>query len=562
MLSQIKEHYRARFESFYSGYFTDYKPIKNNEWLVRCPFHDDKTPSMTVNTMTGMFNCFGCEAKGDFIKFYMDINNKDFKTTLQELGAAAGITKTVKPTYKIIKTYDYRDLDNKLVSQTVRFEPKKFSQRRSVNGKWVWNLQGIDTILYNLPGVVKAKQVLILEGEKDCDTAIEYGFVATTSPMGAKNWRTEYNKFLHGKEILLCPDNDPVGIEHMKKIGESLQGRATVRWVDLGGAKKGFDLSDFLEPYKDNEFKAIDALDKVIRAARVFKAKDIIIPVEDSKESEAIKNWIMASPGEFSVKDVDYELGFKEPQTKILRTQILEKFVAEKLISREGKKRGVYRPYQVELEPMDYLSTPEDYLPIWLPMGLHNLVKIMSGNIIIVAGESNAGKTAFMLNIIRSNMNKFNIHYFNSEMGGGELRSRLAKFEDIGINEWKFNAYSRSSDFADVVFTGENSINIIDFLEVHDDFYLVGEKITQIHKALKGGVAIIAIQKNKGSEFAVGGNRTMEKARLVVNVEPGKFKITKAKNFVKPNVNPNGMKCEWKLVQGHNFIMKSTDWHL
>ena len=559
MIEELKAYY-TNFESFYSEYFQNYKPIKNNEWLVKCPFHDDKTPSMTVNTKTGMFNCFGCNAKGDFIKFYMDINNKDFKTALDEMCNKAGITKQ-KIEYKIVKTYDYIDVNNNLVSQTVRFEPKKFSQRRMVNNKWVWNLQDTETVLYNLSAVIKAKQVLILEGEKDCDNAIKHGFTATTCPMGAKSWQQKFNKILQGKEIILCPDNDPVGIEHMKSIGEGLQGKATIKWADLGGKTKGFDLSDFLEPYKDNEFEAIDALDKIIRSARVFKAENIIIPVEDSKESEAIKQWIKASPGEFNVKDLDYELGFKEPDQKVLRTKILEKFVSEKLISREGKRRGTYRPYQIELLSMDYLSSQEEYLPIWLPMGMHKLVKIMHGNIIIVAGESNAGKTAFMLNIIRSNMNRFNIHYFNSEMGGGELKSRLNKFDDIGINEWKFNAYSRSNDFADVVFAGENTINIIDFLEMTDNFYLIGEKITQIHKALNGAIAVIAIQKNKGNEMAIGGNRTMEKARLVVNVEPGKFKITKAKNFVNPEVNPNYMQCDWKLVQGHRFIMKSTNWY-
>ena len=111
-----------------------------------------------------------------------------------------------------------------------------------------------------------------------------------------------------------------------------------------------------------------------------------------------------------------------------------------------------------------------------------------------------------------------------------------------------------------MVFTGEKSLNIIDFLEVHDDFYAVGEKIKQIHSALNGGVAIIAIQKNKGVEFGLGGQRTMEKARLVVNVEPGRFKITKAKNFINPKNNPNGMTCEWKLRNGCDFVMQSYDW--
>ncbi|GAG28743.1 unnamed protein product, partial [marine sediment metagenome] len=55
--------------------------------------------------------------------------------------------------------------------------------------------------------------------------------------------------------------------------------------------------------------------------------------------------------------------------------------------------------------------------------------------------------------------------------------------------------------------------------------------------------------------------RTMEKARLVVNVEPGKFKITKAKNFIDPKLNPNGLMCDWKLVNGCQFVMKGSDWY-
>ncbi len=210
---------------------------------------------------------------------------------------------------------------------------------------------------------------------------------------------------------------------------------------------------------------------------------------------------------------------------------------------------------------MDFVNAEDKFLPLWLPMGIHKMVGIMPGNIIMVAGEPNAGKTAVMLNIIKSNMNKFNVHYFNSEMGAGELKGRLKKFDDLGLKQWNYNAYSRDTDFADVIFTGEKSLNIIDFLEIHDDFYAVGEKIKQIHVALKGAVAIIAIQKNKGSEFGLGGNRTMEKARLVLNVEPNRFKITKAKNFINPKLNPNGLICDWKLVNGWQFSMQSSDWY-
>lgn len=493
----------------------------------------------------------------ELYKILSEKTGLDFSDAVNSLGEQLGL-KPMKP--KIIKEYSYYDLDGNLVSQTVKFEPKAFRQRTKQNGQWVWSLKGIKPVLYNLQNVVRAEKVLLLEGEKDCDTANQMGYTATTAPMGAGKWRNGYNQYLKNKEIIIFPDNDVAGMTHLLKIGKELQKISTVKWCEYPEPQhKGYDFTDLVNSY-ENEFDAMKDIDTLIRAARLFNPNDIIIPEPDSAESEQIKQWIKLSPGEFTARDIDYELGFDTPETRQARTKILEKFVAEKVLSREGKKRGCYRPYKTELEKMDFLQVNDRYLPIYFPLNIHRMVGIMPGNIIIIAGEANSGKTAMLLNIIKQNMGLFNVHYFNSEMGSGELKSRLSKFDDIGLTDWRFNAYSRDSDFADVVFTGEKSLNIIDFLEVHDNFYEIGGKIKEIHSALYGGVAVIAIQKNKGAEFAVGGNRTMEKARLVVNVEPGRFKITKAKNFLNPQINPNGMYCEWKLRNGCDFVMQSYDW--
>lgn len=553
----VKKYYTS-FDGFYSQYFDNPKTLMNGEWLVLCPFHDDTHASMNVNMKTGLYNCHACDAQGDFIDFYMKKHGKTFEDAVNELGRSAGI-QDAKP--KIVKTYDYTDLNGTLISQTVRYEPKKFIQRTKQNGQWVWSLKDVQTVLYNLPEVVKADRVLVLEGEKDCDTAKELGYIATTCPMGAGSWRDRYSQALYGKEVVLFPDNDPAGIKHMLQVGRQLKDKATVKWFEYPGKNyKGFDFTDLVNSYP-NEFEAMSKIDAAIRAARVFDESKIIIPEPDSKESDQIKEWILLSPGEFTVRDLDYDLGVDTPEAKSKRTRILEKFVAEKIISREGKRRGHYRPYKSDLDTMDYMSAQDNYLPIWLPLGLHNMVGIMPGNIIVFAGEPNAGKTALLLNIVKSNMNKFNVHYFNSEMGGGELKSRLSKFDDMSLSQWNFNAYTRDSDFADVIFTGERSLNIIDFLEVHDEFYKVGERIKEIHSALKGGIAVIAIQKNKGAEMGLGGNRTMEKPRLVVNVQPGKLQITKAKNFINPELNPNGCMCDFKLVNGCRFVLQGQDWY-
>ena len=45
---------------------------RGSNMIGRCPFHDEKTPSFTVNTARGIFKCFGCGKAGDSIKFVME----------------------------------------------------------------------------------------------------------------------------------------------------------------------------------------------------------------------------------------------------------------------------------------------------------------------------------------------------------------------------------------------------------------------------------------------------------------------------------------------------------
>jgi DNA primase len=113
-------------------------------------------------------------------------------------------------------------------------EPKDFRQRRpDGNGKWIWNLKGIQPVLYGLTNLQSAHEVLIVEGEKDCDTLAELGFIATTCPMGAKKWREHYNESLIGKQVVLIPDNDNEGRQHMAQVGAAIKDVvASLKWLD------------------------------------------------------------------------------------------------------------------------------------------------------------------------------------------------------------------------------------------------------------------------------------------------------------------------------------------
>jgi putative DNA primase/helicase len=78
---------------------------------------------------------------------------------------------TVEPEPRVITAYyDYVNEHGEPVMQVVRYQPKDFRQRRRVDGKWVWNVKGVELVPYRLPEVIAANEVVIVEGEKDVET--------------------------------------------------------------------------------------------------------------------------------------------------------------------------------------------------------------------------------------------------------------------------------------------------------------------------------------------------------------------------------------------------------
>jgi hypothetical protein len=268
-----------------------------------------------------------------------------------------------------------------------------------------------------------------------------------------------------------------------------------------------------------------------------------------------VKKWVSLAPGMFTVRDLDREMGYETSQDFHMRIKILQDLVHEHIIENYKDKRGFYRPFSSKLEVIDYKKADGNSLDLWLPLGLHNMVKIFPG-VIVIAGEPNVGKTAMVLNLIRYNMHKWKTHYFNSEMSAMELRLRLSQFHELGLNDWTFTPYARADNFSDVIFKDE--LNIIDFLEIHDEFYKVGGLLKDIHDKVGNGIAIVCIQKNPGSDQGLGGFRTLEVARLAFAIKPGVMKIVKAKAWQNGRPNPNGYRARFKLLHGSDFIIQGT----
>lgn len=55
------------------------------DFLGLCPFHNEKTPSFTVNDSKGFYHCFGCQAHGDIISFIMNSESLDFVDSVKKI---------------------------------------------------------------------------------------------------------------------------------------------------------------------------------------------------------------------------------------------------------------------------------------------------------------------------------------------------------------------------------------------------------------------------------------------------------------------------------------------
>ncbi len=311
MKEKILNHFQGDFQKFYSKYLPNTKKIGGQEYQALCPFHADTKPSFNFNNETGTYFCHGCGKKGAMFHFYartQDLDDrKDFPKILKSIASDFGIPFTEQQR-KLVKTYDYTDQEGKLLFQVCRYEPKNFSQRRpDGNGGWIWDLKGIQTVLYRLPNLLKAEEVLIVEGEKDVDNLALLGFSATTCPMGAKKWKNHYNEFLKGKDLILCPDNDNEGREHMTQIAISVNGNSrSLRWLELPGLPSKGDISDWMASFSDPE-DAAERLTIMLENATPYTPpkrktlEDIVITSQDfhsldiPKRSEHLHPWFKES---------------------------------------------------------------------------------------------------------------------------------------------------------------------------------------------------------------------------------------------------------------------------
>lgn len=227
-------------------------------WSARCPCrNDDHNPSLHVGQGSDgrvLVTCHrgsGCDL--DEICSSMNLSKTDLFPEKE--------TEPKKEKLNKVATYDYLDENGKLLFQKERYVnqhgKKTFRQRRpNHDGGWTYSLGDTPKVLYRLPEVLEAAAkgeiVWVVEGEKDADTLVECGEVATTMPGGAGKWLEIHTDALKGAEVYVLRDNDQPGIDHAVHVYQAL--RAASVAVTLCAPPGGYkDVTDYFDDGGDFE---------------------------------------------------------------------------------------------------------------------------------------------------------------------------------------------------------------------------------------------------------------------------------------------------------------------
>lgn len=269
---------------------------------IRCPFHDDRTPSAGVYLEKDghwAFKCHGCGFQGDLFDVRSKANGTSVADELRSVNddpPAPMKPKFVHATLNDISTPGKREACYTYANpQTVAVEmavirwvdssgKKKFLQCRPVDGGFVCEAPPKPWPIYNRARVAKAGTVVVVEGEKCVHSLHQAGFVATTSPGGAGKAQYADWSPLAGKRVILWPDNDSPddkgvrkGIAHMHDVRRELEGlnpKPTVLWLDpdaLDLPDKG-DVVDFIASGRD----VLDALSLAQSTGAAAEVKALI----------------------------------------------------------------------------------------------------------------------------------------------------------------------------------------------------------------------------------------------------------------------------------------------
>ena len=236
--------------------------------------------SLKFNIKKGVWNDFAGNAdeKGDIISLWMQARSCKFSLAISQIEEYLNLkttptpnfTKTPKPHRDLGKpttTYYYHNETGTITATVTRYDPPPTQDEPKPRKEFIpWDCETRKHThpnprpLYNLPGIVNEKQVVLTEGEKCADALIAIGIPATTAmggskaPTGKTSWLP-----LQNKDVFIWPDNDEPGKLYAENVARAIhavggtvkiltvpEGKP-LKWDAADAVAEGFDVKKYLQ---------------------------------------------------------------------------------------------------------------------------------------------------------------------------------------------------------------------------------------------------------------------------------------------------------------------------
>jgi len=256
--------------------------------------------------------------------------------------------------------------------------------------------------------------------------------------------------------------------------------------------------------------------------------------------TDVVRDFLQTCQGrEVSLRYVRDELKIdpSSPAWNGLRV-LMTRLITEKIVKPSGRNDGIYKVL-TPIKAITHLdNTSEEPIPFRFPrnhgedeteFGLEKNIEIFPGDMLLVTGRSNYGKTAIALSMMGENLSLFKKPpiLMGSEYTAADgkispkFKRRIKKMawasfinEDRSLN---FTLLPVGFDYEDYI--EPDCMNVIDWISLSGDYFLIDSIMKAIKDRVGHGIAVAVIQKNKDMEFGEGGERTVRYADAVFNID-------------------------------------------
>ena len=275
--------------------------------------------------------------------------------------------------------------------------------------------------------------------------------------------------------------------------------------------------------------------------------------------SKRLDRWIPEHLGETNDLDtICRQLGIDSAEA---RHQLSHRLNLDVKAGKCEKGNRLYKYLSLNKEYIPWYDfTADEILPFNWPKGrdgsqfpFDGHITFRATDLFVIAGVSNKGKSTLAKNILWENMDAWNgkIDYFVNEY----QPARFARNADLMCWNSPFNLDStpkfqlirQEEDWQYAI--EPDHFNLIDWIEMSDDFYKIGGILKAIQKKLRNGLAVVILQKGEGASLGTGGQFSEHRASYYWAMDEGRFTFKKAKEY-NGGYNPNGRTYGFDMAEG------------